>query len=539
MEILAGFPSSRDGGRPAGWTGIDASARWSPSLAVRALPWGAALAVVVVRILYAEATGLVYEDALVTFRYAENLAAGHGFVFNPGERVLGTTTPLFALLLTPVALLAGAEAIAPAATVVGILCAGIATLLLFRIGRALALPVAVPLGAALLLAVAQEVVAVDVGGMETPLVVALMLGVFVLALEQRPLAAGAVAAALVICRVDALLWVGLVGLQLWAHGGRFPWRGLAAFAGGLLPWAVFAAAYFGSPVPHTIAAKTVAYELGPLAERLRALWGPLHPYQTDVPLGWILDGFFVSGALVALRRCRPLLVPAAFTVLHLGALLFAPSLGAWYLVPPTVTFFLVASLGAWALVRGGWSGPAAARVLGVGIPAGLAVFVLYAASVRTTLSVPFLRAFMENERAVRQAMGEWIRDRTPAGATVFAEPIGFLGFHSRRYVWDTVGLVSPRMTAYRRRHPGNAWFEVALRELRPDLVVLRRFERPENRMFVHGRPLLGEAGMAWFDAQYVPVRTFVPPHPTIAPDWEFTVYLRRDAPFAQKKNVKN
>ena len=41
-----------------------------------------------------------YDDPFITFRYAQNLRAGLGFVYNPGERVLSTTTPLYTLLLT-------------------------------------------------------------------------------------------------------------------------------------------------------------------------------------------------------------------------------------------------------------------------------------------------------------------------------------------------------------------------------------------------------------------------------------------------------
>ena len=33
------------------------------------------------------------DDAYITYRYARNLADGAGFVYNPGERVLGTTPP--------------------------------------------------------------------------------------------------------------------------------------------------------------------------------------------------------------------------------------------------------------------------------------------------------------------------------------------------------------------------------------------------------------------------------------------------------------
>ncbi|MCB0187901.1 MAG: hypothetical protein KDE31_26715, partial [Caldilineaceae bacterium] len=39
------------------------------------------------------------DDAFITYRYAENLATGQGFVYNAGERLLGTSTPLYTLLL--------------------------------------------------------------------------------------------------------------------------------------------------------------------------------------------------------------------------------------------------------------------------------------------------------------------------------------------------------------------------------------------------------------------------------------------------------
>src|ERR1700752_3161553 len=39
------------------------------------------------------------DDSYITYRYASNLELGHGFVFNVGERYLGTTAPGFGLLL--------------------------------------------------------------------------------------------------------------------------------------------------------------------------------------------------------------------------------------------------------------------------------------------------------------------------------------------------------------------------------------------------------------------------------------------------------
>ena len=49
----------------------------------------------------------VWDDALITYRCARNLASGFGFVYNPGEMVLGVTTPLFGLFLGLVAWLGG------------------------------------------------------------------------------------------------------------------------------------------------------------------------------------------------------------------------------------------------------------------------------------------------------------------------------------------------------------------------------------------------------------------------------------------------
>ncbi|MGB6423212.1 MAG: hypothetical protein WBF05_15365, partial [Anaerolineales bacterium] len=40
-----------------------------------------------------------YDDPFITYRYAQNLANGLGFVYNQGSRVQSTTTPLFTIIL--------------------------------------------------------------------------------------------------------------------------------------------------------------------------------------------------------------------------------------------------------------------------------------------------------------------------------------------------------------------------------------------------------------------------------------------------------
>jgi hypothetical protein len=53
-----------------------------------------------VRVYVEQSTGFQFDDAWITYRYAENLATGNGFVYNTGEYVEGSTAPLLVLLLS-------------------------------------------------------------------------------------------------------------------------------------------------------------------------------------------------------------------------------------------------------------------------------------------------------------------------------------------------------------------------------------------------------------------------------------------------------
>src|SRR5438445_9255871 len=55
--------------------------------------------VIAARLWFLAFTHVTYEDALISLRYAQNLVAGLGLVYNRGEHVFGATTPLHVLLL--------------------------------------------------------------------------------------------------------------------------------------------------------------------------------------------------------------------------------------------------------------------------------------------------------------------------------------------------------------------------------------------------------------------------------------------------------
>ena len=149
------------------------------------------------------------DDAFITFRYARNLLAGQGFVFNPGEAVLGTTTPLYTLLMAGLgALFGGVQADFPSiALVVNALADAITCLLLWEIGKRLHLSRTGYL-AGLLWAVAAFSVTFAIGGLETSVYVLLLTGAaWAFLAEKRKLTALLGALAL-LTRPDALILLG-------------------------------------------------------------------------------------------------------------------------------------------------------------------------------------------------------------------------------------------------------------------------------------------------------------------------------------------
>jgi hypothetical protein len=508
---------------------LGASAVW-PAILV--------LGTMALRLWFSQRTGTYYEDALITLRYVENILAGRGFVYNVGEQVLGTTTPLYALLLVLLGFVFGPGNLQGISVGVGILCSGGSAWLIWVLCRQLRLPRLTPLVACALVAIDAQVMVAAVSGMETSLVVTLMLASLCLYVGGRRTASAVVLAALVLCRVDAMLWVVLIAALAWWEQRRFPLRELLVFCAVLAPWLLFATVYFGSPIPQTVTAKAVAYVpgwkygLAGLYGQFMAIFTPVHEKVDPFGLRWLLDIFWAVGAIQTVRRYRQALPLTAFGILYFAYLLFqVPRIFQWYLVPWEVSLFLVAALGFGTLADALAHRPGP-RVLWMSVAAVPPLLLLAHHGLAMSQSVERMRQYMENEQAVRVAAGEWLKASTPASATVYTEAIGYIGYYSERYIWDSVGLVSPQLTEFRKRFPDNRWFYESLKALRPDYVVLRSYERKENTLFPSGGPLLSGDALAWFDATYRLEREFVAPNDSWGKLGSMSLYKRVAEPTA-------
>lgn len=242
------------------------------------------------------------DDAFINLRVVKQLVGGHGPVFNPGERVEASTSPLWTYLLavadlvTPLRLEWIAVFLGIGLTLAGVAMAMAGSAVLCR-GEVLA-----PVGAIVLVVLAPMWKFAS-GGLETGLSFAwLGASLWILASwsrRQDPIAPwGAVVLGLgPLIRPDlAVFSVGFVGLVVvseWSGGWRTIMRALLYAAALPVAYQVFRMGYYASLAPNPAIAKEAA----------RSYWSPGWAYlrKTVMPYGlWLPLGILGAAAYVPL-----------------------------------------------------------------------------------------------------------------------------------------------------------------------------------------------------------------------------------------------
>lgn len=462
----------------------------------------AALAVVAICLGFAAFTGHMWEDYLITFRASLNLATGHGLVFQPGQRVHSFTSPLGTLLPALFAL-GGGEDVA------------IRALWLLRIASSLALSTAAALAmrtmireslsafaigvGVCLLALDPKIVDFSINGMEVAFLI-----LFVV-LAWRACADGArvwpcaiAFAGLQWTRPDGCVYfAAIVGAWvLCGAPGEDSWRERlgrllrGACLGGLLylPWFAWAWWYYGSPVPHTITAKSSNIAAGEIATTLalypwRLLFGHAALHGLYMPAYYFLGGWpevvCVISRVLAVGAALAWLIPGMRTAGRLASVAFF--LGGFYVecIPRSPWYYPgweALGLIAWAYLfdtARAWSLSHRLRLtsmirtaggLLVALQAGLFVSVAWQMHAQQTVI----------EHGHRREIGLWLRSHAAPGDRVYLEPLGYIGYYSELKMYDYPGLCSPEVVAAHRAgfqpHAG------LIHALQPEWLVLRPFE---------------------------------------------------------------
>lgn len=508
------------------------------------LPFTIVILAITARILPGART---IDDAYITFRYVRNILAGSGFVFNPGEHVLGTTTPLYTILLVVLgAFTGGPQAPFP---MIGLLINSLADaatcLLLLDLGRRLGSPRA-GIGAALVWAIAPFSVTFAIGGLETSVYVLLLVALINAHLRQKHRTAAFLGAMALLTRPDALILIGLMAFDRILQGIKYDrgtvsitWsdgeisnkkttirntnlvnfiREIAAFIIPLLPWLIFATIYFGSPVPHSIAAKALAYRLEPTAGLTRLVQHFSTPFNEDltfgsvgIMVGLVLYPFlslvgFLRGVRFNKRSWPFLVYPWVYFVVFSIA---NPLIFRWYLTPPLPAYFLTILMGLEQLLNGlkgkrvsSFTSSFQSRYEGQ-LNFIFDFFVILIPLILVSrgwvlvpdhgLSRPAPDMAWYRLELLYRKSAEMLAPDLTAQNVLAAGDVGVLGYYTPARILDTVGLNSPQSLRY---YPLNPAYYIINYAIPPDLIME---ERPDYIVIleVYGREGLFKDPRFW------------------------------------------
>ncbi|MDE2997555.1 MAG: hypothetical protein OXU79_00580 [Gemmatimonadota bacterium] len=443
------------------------------------------------------------DDPYITYRYARNLAEGRGFIYNEGERVLGTTAPLYAVLLSVPGRIAGNYPL------ISTLFSGAALGALgWLIGRILADFNESRAGFVAAFLVILNPYLGDVLGFELILFQALIFGAYAAYFSDRTSLAALLLALGTLTRGDGLAPAGLIlGHHLWIHR-REAWRPLLVFAVVVGAWSIYAAWTFGSPFPNTLEAKRAMGASG----LWRSLWhGVFYTggrYLESSPLfAWFaLPALLGVGRMCRLDR-RMLLIAGWPLLIFVGYWAMGVPAAYNYYAGLVPLLMILTALGTVSL-----AGRIADRLSGRRrrdgrITALLCVPLLVAV---LTPTVNLLGREPQPRYPIYRSAGEWLAENTPAAASVGMVEIGIVGFYSHRYIVDVCGLVTPTVG------PHIAAGDVAwpVRTYMPDFMLLHDplWDSLEGPI----------ASAPWFRKSYERVRTFDGPRP-----YRLAVYAKK------------
>ncbi len=228
------------------------------------------------------------DDQFILYRYVDNIVSGNGFVFNVGEKVLGSTTPLFTIVSSLFSYIFKSVYIPDIVAYLNIFLLSISSVFVFKIAKRLSVNDVYSYVLVLIYSLNMSKMIPE--GMETPMFLVFTLSaVYCLLTEKRKLSAVLLSLSL-ITRPDSIL-IAFLFLIFWYLNFKIKEtiRLVSISILVALPWLIFAVFYFGSFIPQSLLAKMHSSDIVrmpeyqafkvQLASISRIYWGSVIDYQ--------------------------------------------------------------------------------------------------------------------------------------------------------------------------------------------------------------------------------------------------------------------
>ena len=461
-----------------------------------------------IRVAFWLTTNITLEDALITFRYAENLADGSGFVYNLNEHVLGSTTPLWTIILAALKSITNFELITTS-KVLGIVfdCSTIA-ILFFMLVKTSNRSIAIFF--TLLFCTNPDLIMISTSGMETPLLIfGMALGIF--GLIRKNLFFGFGLALTLLTRIDAAIFIGCMLVGAFMIENKWALRQFTLTLFLVLPWFIFSLSYFGALIPQSLTAKSIVYHQG-IAQSASSFIGTFTPFNDRNLFKILLDStffIFLCAGIIQISKKHKTLIPLVFFFI-IYCLIFSASgvlIFRWYLMPVIFISVLILPFGVECISE-------LSRSLFKNKYSEMAVSLIALLLVVSNLFITYHRLDKYNqlqglEDVLRKEAGLWLRQNIQPGSSVLLEPIGYIGYYAgtKIKIMDEIGIVTPQMTEYRKT--GAGWYCKAIEGLHPDYIIQYKFSVDSNISEGTNTQLFEtEDQRKWFDANYRIIKSF-------------------------------
>jgi hypothetical protein len=396
------------------------------------------------------------EDAYITYSYAKHIAEGKGFVASVGSKPsLGTTTPLFTLLLASLAYVGIPPHIA--GLWIGVFCHGLIAMLLVRLAKEF-VNIWLSLAAGIYWSVALAIF-FRLGGMETPVFILLII---LLALSELHSQASKVSALilalLLLCRPDSLLILTVI-LAAWilnSRARRYILRNLLLMSIIISPWIIYAAQTFGTIIPASLISKLMVQVSGVV--NLESFMREYFPFLMLLPFAVIVCFFGAIHLWSESYELRPFLVwiPLYYFSFLVGE---APDF-AWYYVPPLVFVPIIFNRGLMTLIR---PVPDAFRFAAMSVAVLIVTTIWIHANLVSTygLRIP-------HPQQVHKTFALFLREYSSPQDVIATKEAGMLSYYSDRRVIDLLGLTSPEVLTWSVKQD----FEGIILNQKPQFIMI-------------------------------------------------------------------
>lgn len=394
------------------------------------------------------------DDFYITYTFARNVADGKGFVYNGGEPILGTTTPLLTLLLAVTYRLVPGIPMPVSAIMIGALAWLIACWVLFYLLLYSKIPLFIASFACCCCVLWGGWVR-SFFGSEQPIFFCILISCILTLSLKKYYLTGVLIGCLYLTRGEGVLLLPIALGWIILNKHKLSWSVILGFLTIVIPWSTYSLITFHSPFPSTLGAK--------IEQRASGLWGSIRdawPNYLRAQIGSSMSLFaelpiFTSAwfGIVGLaylymhKEARILLLVAAFPLISLvGYCVLNVGAYHWYTYVFSLTIRALAAIGAaWLIYRLG------RLILHSKLPLKFTSSIL-CLGVFTLSILPIARpivntfqsdTYFDARSTSYRSVANWINQNATDGQSLAYTEIGYLGYYTHLQIIDFAGLVTP------------------------------------------------------------------------------------------------